>query len=156
MTMLRAMLLPVFALALAGAGGAQALAKSMKDSPEGLALREAAHAECRKPQYAHDTRIVINYAKGWFRCEEPREWPALRLGGGTPQPALGLRIGFGYNVLRYITRCVISSDDPELRRPRDRTDLAGPPLEAVALRYSADCSAQAFLTQPGEGNCGFA
>jgi hypothetical protein len=74
MTMLRAMLLPVFALALAGAGGAQALAKSMKDSPEGLALREAAHAECRKPQYAHDTRIVINYAKGWFRCEEPREY----------------------------------------------------------------------------------
>ncbi len=62
------MALPVL---LAGATGVAAYDAS--SSADRAALRERAYAECRKPEYPVDTKIRINYAKGWFRCDLP-EW----------------------------------------------------------------------------------
>ena len=37
-------------------------------------LRAEAYATCRGADYQQDTKIVINYKKGWFRCEWPKEY----------------------------------------------------------------------------------
>ena len=44
------------------------------DEAANAALRAKAHATCRKPEYRQDTKVVINYAKGWFRCDPPKNY----------------------------------------------------------------------------------
>jgi hypothetical protein len=43
-------------------------------SAEEEALRARAYEVCRGSRYPHDTKIVINYRQGWFRCELPKEY----------------------------------------------------------------------------------
>lgn len=44
------------------------------DEAANAALRAEAYATCKGRDYPHDTKVVINYAKGWFRCEWPKEY----------------------------------------------------------------------------------
>ena len=49
-------------------GLADAAQRSAKDQ----ALFEKARAACSGPQWPSGARPFINYAGGWFRCDEPR------------------------------------------------------------------------------------
>jgi hypothetical protein len=36
------------------------------------ALYDRARADCNGPSYPNGSRIIINYKKGWWRCQPPK------------------------------------------------------------------------------------
>ena len=47
---------------------------AVADEAADTALRAEAYATCKGRDNPSDTKVVINYAKGWFRCEWPKEY----------------------------------------------------------------------------------
>jgi hypothetical protein len=43
---------------------------SATEQRDDAALRAEARRVCHGPMYTGSVRIIINYAQGWFRCEE--------------------------------------------------------------------------------------
>ncbi len=65
--------IPTLFLAVTLAAGAFVL-PAVADEDADAALRAEAYATCRSNDYQQDTKIYINYQKGWFRCEWPKEY----------------------------------------------------------------------------------
>jgi hypothetical protein len=65
--LLRHALILAFAATFLSATGT---AEAKKRSPKDQALYEKAFKDCNSPKWPNGANIVINYAGGWYRCEE--------------------------------------------------------------------------------------
>jgi hypothetical protein len=60
----------IVAMAMAAILSATGEAEAKKRSAKDQALYEKARKDCNGPRYPGGARIHINYAGGWYRCEE--------------------------------------------------------------------------------------